>query len=232
MHEARFAGIAEQLLRAGVAPRHVRRTVFELSAHFSDLLDELRAHGCDEQEAASAAAARLGAEAIVSEVLARPELRSWMRRRPLVAFALLPLAAYAGLFVIGIVVLLVGIALAEQALGVSFAQSRGLQAFAAAVLPGLAWLLPAGVAATCCGIALARCAPPLWPLVGAAVICLLGATTNAQLSLPPLVDRPQFGAGIGLDTQSLALPLLRAAASFIAVALPFLWLRRLRFRTE
>src|SRR5688572_24078689 len=41
MHEARFSDIAEQLLRGGVAPRHVRRTLFELSVHFEDLLEEL-----------------------------------------------------------------------------------------------------------------------------------------------------------------------------------------------
>ena len=58
MHEARFAGIAEQLLRAGVAPRHVRRTVFELSGHFADLLDELRTRGVTGSEAEAEASER------------------------------------------------------------------------------------------------------------------------------------------------------------------------------
>jgi hypothetical protein len=232
MHEARFSDIAEQLLRGGVAPRHVRRTLFELSVHFEDLLQELRARGLSEAEAATEASARLGAEAMVADVLVRPELKSWMRRRPLLAFALLPVAAYVALFVIGLAALLVCVELAEKEAGVSLERSDGLQTLAAAVLPGLAWFLPASVAAACCGIALARRAPLCWPIVGIALISLLGATTNAQLTLPPLVDRPAFGAGLGFSTEAMVLPLFRAGATFLAVLLPYIWLRRAQLRRE
>jgi hypothetical protein len=232
MHEARFANIAKQLLRGGVAPRHVRRTVFELSVHFEDLLGELRARGLSEGDAATEASARLGAEAMVAEVLARPELRSWMRRKPIVAFVLLPVAAYLALFVSGITLLIGGIELAEKALGIALARSEGLQLLVGAVLPGIAWLLPAGVAAACCGIALIRRAPLRWPIVGSAVISLIGATTNAQLRLPPLVDQPEFGAGVGFSTSEMSQPLLRAGATLVAVLIPYLWLWRAQLRKE
>ena len=39
MHDQRFASLAERLLRGGVAPRHVRRTIFELQCHSNDLVD-------------------------------------------------------------------------------------------------------------------------------------------------------------------------------------------------
>jgi hypothetical protein len=155
-----------------------------------------------------------------------------MRRRPLAAFALLPLAAYAALFVTGLTLLVVCVELAEKVLGISLARSDGLQSFAAAILSGIAWLLPASVAASCCAIALTRRAPLLWPVVGVAVISLLGATTNAQLTLPPLVDKPALGAGIGFSTEAMSLPLSRAGATFLVVLLPYIWLRRAQLGTK
>lgn len=232
MHELRFAGIAEQLLRAGVAPRHVRRTVFELSGHFQDLLEELRTRGLSEQDAEAEASTRLGAEAVVAAVLARPELRSWMRRWPLVAFAMVPLVTYAALFVGTLALLVVCLELAEKALGTPFAASSGMQYVAASFLKAIAWLLPASVGALCCAIASARRAPLLWPIVGVALIALLGATTNVQLDLPPLVAKPALGAGIGFSTEAMSLPLLRAGATFLAVVLPYIWLGRVRVRAE
>jgi hypothetical protein len=100
------------------------------------------------------------------------------------------------------------------------------------VLPGIVWLLPASVAAACCGVALTRRAPLSWPIVGVALISLLGATTNAQLTLPPLVDQPVFGAGVGFNTEAMSLPLFRAGATFFAVFLPYLWLGRAQLRRE
>jgi hypothetical protein len=226
MHEHRFADVAEQLLRGGMAPSHVRRTVFELSAHFEDLLAEVRAQGLSENDAAAEASARLGADAMVARFLARPELRSWARRRPVIAFALLPVAAYIALFVVGLALLVGGTELAEQQLGVSLARSGGLQSFAVAGLRAIVWLLPAGVAAGCCAIALTRRAPSLWPIVGVVLVSLLGAMTNAQLTLPPLVGRPEFGAGVGFSTEALSLPLLRAAATLLAILLPYFWFSR------
>jgi len=231
MRETRFAGVAEQLLRVGVAPRHVRRMVFELSGHFEDLLDELRARGLAECDAEAEASARLGAEGVVAAVLARPELRSSMRRWPLAAFVILPVAAYAALFVAGLTLLVVCVEFAEKGLGAPLASSNSLQHLATAFLTGITWLLPATVAAWCCAIALARRAPLLWPIVGVALISLLGATTNAQLQLPPLVDRPALGAGIGFSTEALFLPLFRAGATFLVVLLPYIWLGRVQPRT-
>jgi hypothetical protein len=232
MRDDRFADVAEQLLRGGVAPRHVRRTVFELSTHFQDLLDELRARGMREEDAAREASARLGADAMVADILKRPELRSWMRDRPLLAFAVLPVAAYVALFVIGLALLLGCVEVAEEWSDVPLADSAGLQSLARAALPGIAWLLPAIVAAVFCGIALTRRSPPWWPIVGVALISLLGASTNAQLILPPLVDSPAFGAGIGFSTERMSQPIFRAGATLLAVLLPYVWLSRGRLRKE
>ena len=48
MLDARFVAIGEELLRAGLAPRRVRRMLFELGSHLDDLVEELE-HGVEGQ---------------------------------------------------------------------------------------------------------------------------------------------------------------------------------------
>lgn len=79
-----FRSLRNELLRSGVAPRHVRRTVLELSDHFDDLVDA----GASEQQAMK----ELGElNEIRQAVLARPELRSWAYRFPHIALFIYPL---------------------------------------------------------------------------------------------------------------------------------------------
>ena len=74
MREAQFAPLAERLLRGGIAPRHVRRTIFELQCHSNDLIGEFMARGCSIEESEAQAAARLGTEdALVESIFARSE---------------------------------------------------------------------------------------------------------------------------------------------------------------
>ena len=52
--------LRERLLRAGVAPRHVRRYLTELHEHWSDLVAEEQRSGRSRTEAEAVALARLG----------------------------------------------------------------------------------------------------------------------------------------------------------------------------
>ena len=86
-----YRSLATRLLRGGIAPRRVRRLVAELRDHFEDLRNDALADGMTETEAASRATARLGSEQrVASEMLARPELRSWAARWPWAIYGLLP----------------------------------------------------------------------------------------------------------------------------------------------
>ena len=40
MHELDLSRLQSELLRSGVAPRHVRRTVDELNDHYEDLVEQ------------------------------------------------------------------------------------------------------------------------------------------------------------------------------------------------
>lgn len=85
----RFDGLKLELLRCGVAPLYVERTVLELEEHCEDLERDALAAGFSPEAAARAALARLGNQAsIVAAVLARPELRVWSYRWPRAAWCL------------------------------------------------------------------------------------------------------------------------------------------------
>lgn len=91
MAESLFSNLAHRLLKGGVAPKHVRRTISELSDHFADIKAEALLRGLSETEATQEATKRIGSqEAIVADILAKPELKSWAARWPWAVFTLGP----------------------------------------------------------------------------------------------------------------------------------------------
>jgi len=86
-----FDGLREQLLRAGVAPRHVGRYLAELRHHHDDLIAEERAHGITGPAADEAARTRLGSnDELAAALLAKPGVRSVTARYPWLVFGILP----------------------------------------------------------------------------------------------------------------------------------------------
>jgi len=91
----------------------------------------------------------------------------------------------------------------------------------------LLWALPCTVAARFAWAAARRRETSIWPCVGIAAVCFVGALTNFSVSLPPAA--PSMGAGIGIGTDHLGATLLRAGSTTARVLLPFLrvrWLQR------
>ncbi|MGA8112015.1 MAG: hypothetical protein WB974_21405 [Acidobacteriaceae bacterium] len=104
-----FRELRERLLRAGVAPRHVRRYVTELSQHQADLIAEEEQAGCSRAEAETTAMARLGSvETLVRTMIERRELRSWTARAPWAVLGLGPLAALMAAWGIALTILVSG----------------------------------------------------------------------------------------------------------------------------
>jgi len=86
-----FDRLAERLLRAGIAPRHVRRYTRELNDHFDDLVGEEITGGASRALAETRALSRLGSEDnLAAAMLARPELKSLTSRFPWAVFGLGP----------------------------------------------------------------------------------------------------------------------------------------------
>src|SRR5262245_66098657 len=85
------SALAERLLRGGVGLRHVRRTLRELRDHREDLVEKSRSHGRDQEAALKEARGLLGnGDALVEQMIARPELRSRVRRFAWLLFVLAP----------------------------------------------------------------------------------------------------------------------------------------------
>ncbi len=83
---AQFENLKLELLRGGVAPVYVERTIVELCDHCDDLERDAREAGLPADAARSLALAQLGNEqAIAAAVLALPALRVWSYRWPLTA---------------------------------------------------------------------------------------------------------------------------------------------------
>lgn len=92
MHKLARNRLRRELIAAGIAPRHVRRTIAELQDHYDDVVDQELAAGADRLTACRHARERLGrVDDIVAAVRARPELRSWAFRFPRLAAFVYPL---------------------------------------------------------------------------------------------------------------------------------------------
>src|SRR6185503_18450029 len=98
----RFEALREILLKGGVAPRHVRRYLAELSEHLDDLTEKQRALGYDGEDATSRARALLGEDSeLAAAMLEQKSLRSVPARMPWLVFGFLPpVAGIAAAFVL------------------------------------------------------------------------------------------------------------------------------------
>lgn len=91
-----FKQFQADLLRSGIAPRHVRRIASELQEHFEDLVEDELGRACDRRCATQQAAIRIGDLGDVAHAIQRcPELHSWSSRYPRLAVIVYPLTCVA-----------------------------------------------------------------------------------------------------------------------------------------
>jgi hypothetical protein len=229
MRSAHFSPLREQLLRAGVAPKHVRRTVAELEAHRQDIIAELRARGVPAAQAEIDARARLGSdETLAASVLARPELRSWARKRPWVAFTIMPVVSFLAVMALWAFLFIMLVETLKSTFGRGLLEQAGLPPIAEFLFGGALWGVPVIVGAACMWFATTRRAGAAWPIAGVAVIALIAAAANMSLDWPAAPAQPSFTAGIGISPETAAHVALRSALTMTLVLAPFfLWRRRL-----
>jgi hypothetical protein len=227
MATQRFEGLSRRLPQAGIAPRHVKRLIAELEAHFLDLVVELRSTGLSQEESESQAAVRLGTEDIlVANIIARPELQAWARQWPWLAFVLLPLLVVPVQFAFSMAVAAGVFSFSSRVLGLTpvhpgvvLSVVGGLQAYGT-------WIAPVLTAGAACFLALRLGAPVAWPIVGCALIALVGASTNASFEWSPAVPRGVMSGGIGFNLPDIGTAKsLRVILTLLSVLAPFLWLR-------
>ena len=219
-------------MRGGVAPRHVARLVVELQAHFEDLVTEARASGLSLPESESRAAARLGTdEVLAASILARPELRSWARQWPWLAFVVLPLLFLVLQFVLAMAAAFGVFAFAVRVLGLTRLHPGSLPWICAGIQSYALWLAPLIAAGGLCWYAARLRAPLLWPLLGGILIALAGAMTNAGFDWSPAVPHGALSAGIGFPGKDPAMG-LRLGLNLLAILAALLWTRRVQGDTR
>jgi hypothetical protein len=104
-----FDELRERLLRAGVAPRHVRRYLKELAEHLADLTEEEECAGHGRADAESAALIRLGGmDELAQAMIERREFQSWCVRAPWAMFGFAPLLFLAGAYFVALFILWTG----------------------------------------------------------------------------------------------------------------------------
>ncbi len=104
MPEPDFKQLRSTLLQAGIAPRHVRRTVIELEEHLEDLIDAEIAAGSDIAIARENAGREMGNLSDVAVAMcACPELQCWAYRYPRFALLIYPLTCMALLPVLPVI---------------------------------------------------------------------------------------------------------------------------------
>ncbi len=88
--------LATNLLKNGIAPKHVHRTVHELRDHYDDLVDSAVDAGANSKTARGLASRELGSmDEFVREMASRRELKTWAFRYPKLAVVVYPLACLA-----------------------------------------------------------------------------------------------------------------------------------------
>jgi hypothetical protein len=169
----RFEALRESLLKGGIAPRHVRRYLAELSEHLDDLEAQQREAGYDAEDAAIRSRARLGSEVeLASAMLEQPGMRSWPARLPWLVFLMVPPVAtlllgtllYAGFYFIGN-----GAAKINAVVPVPQNLLVGFSVLAMTAISVLAVPMAATLLAL---LADRQRLKPLWPLLGIALLLL------------------------------------------------------------
>lgn len=168
----RLHSLRERLLRAGVAPRHVRRYLRELGDHYEDALQAELATHADVARAREAAWVRLGAaEHLAQSMIDRAELRSKAARFPALVFGVAPVLGWVG----------APIAIASALSLLPEALRRALPAAEAvslvyALMFAYTRLLPVALGAAILTAAADRRLRAVWPMAGAAVVNVLAGT--------------------------------------------------------
>lgn len=197
-----FEGLRERLLRAGVAPRHVRAYLAELREHLADLTERESAAG--PHEAARRARAALGDDdTLAAAMLSRRGARSLTARAPWLVLGLLqPLAMIAAVVLVALLSVVVYVVL-WGVFGLDVAR-------VGPSLAGLGNLLAAPLVTLLFGvIAWRQRVAPAWLLIGSVIILLLFPHMEFWPARPDPAGFPpglrlqytyagQFSFGVGL----------------------------------
>ena len=166
-----FETVTEALLKGGIAPRHVRRYIGELTDHLEDGIAQQKAAGFGEDDARIRARALLGDDReLTAAMLEQTRFRSWPARLPWLVFVIAPffllticlLALLFPIFAIGDG--------ARHITGVTGIPSDFLRQLSWALLTGLNLLALPLLALGLGALAHRQRITPVWPIAGTVLL--------------------------------------------------------------
>jgi hypothetical protein len=225
-----FDSLRERLLLGGVAPRHVRRYLRELSEHLDDLTAQQHQAGYHGEDATIRARARLGGDdELAAAMLAQKRFRSWAARAPWAVFLLLPpVAAMAiGMLFIGSLVLTAKyfgfMPLSEHSAPIWFQTlATDVVAFVNLTAKPFAAILFVAIAAR-------QRLKLIWPLIATLLLLVLVVDSGVFFAGLPGKSYLRLGAGLQFPGWTVLVEKWRLVGTqYVMIMLPMLWLWRRR----
>jgi len=229
-----FQELRERLLRGGIAPRHIRRYLNELSDHLADLTKEEERAGRSRAEVEAAALGRLGnVDHLAKAMLDQRRFRSWCARAPWAMFSVTPLVLLLLAYLASALILCSGWLMFLPAATTPFGQTTPqvsslgniyfqigrLIYFTAPVFIGLAIGL----------VAIRQRLTALWPMIGIVLIAWMGGTAHIQTSVSGVPHCRDIGLTFFVrpPAQALTQTLLHVFVYFALIAVPYvIWRMR------
>ena len=227
-----FQELRERLLRGGVAPRHIRRYLNELSDHLADLTKEEERAGHSRANAEAAAIVRLGTvDTLAKAMLDQRRFRSWCARAPWAMFSVTPLLLLLSAYLVSALILWSGWLMFLPAadtpfghtsppissLGNIYFQLGRMIYFTAPVVIGLAVAL----------VAVRQRLRALWPMIGIMLVAWMGGTAQIHASRTAVPRDPYIALSFFVwpPDQTLTQTVLHVLVYFALIIVSYLILR-------
>jgi hypothetical protein len=221
-----FHELRERLLRAGVAPRHVRRYLTELADHLADLRAEEERAGRSRADAESAALIRLGGMDDLSKaMLEQRQFQSWCVRAPWAMFGFAPLFLLAGAYFVALLILWSGWNIFLPGADTPFVRIDGFAIFYFGVGRSLYFGAPILIGWGIGLIAARQRFKAVWPTVGLVLIALMGGTAHVHASrtgIPGGLEHISMDFTLGPSVQGISDSLFHALVILSLTVLPYL----------
>jgi hypothetical protein len=223
-----FNELRERLLRAGVAPRHVRRYLAELADHLADLKAEEDRAGRSPRDAESAALSRLGnMDDLAQAMIEQPRLQAWSARAPWAVFGVAPLLALAGAWFAALFILWSGWQMFLPGADTPFGSGRadGFANLYFQAGKAIYFFAPFIVGWGIVLIAARQRLNAIWPAIGLVMVAWVGATGQVQAgrtSVPGGLGHIRMDFALRNSAHGLPDALLGALVILSITALPYL----------
>ncbi|HMH06573.1 MAG TPA: permease prefix domain 1-containing protein [Terriglobales bacterium] len=221
-----FHELRERLLRAGFAPRHVRRYLTELTDHLADLRAEQECAGRSRADAESAALIRLGGmDDLAKAMIEQRQFQSWCVRAPWAMFGLAPLFLLTGAYVVACSILWSGWKFFLPGANTPFVPLDGFAILYFGVGRLLYYFAPILIGWGIGLIAARQRFKVIWPVVGLVLIASIGGTAQVHASRPAVpggVGHISMDLALGSSVQDISYSLIHALAILSLTVLPYL----------